>query len=216
MNKLIIFDLDGTLLDTLPDLAFNVNKMLERFGLPSVTTENVRNYIGNGARKLVELAVGGIKDEKLFEEYFAFYNSLYNSSDSSKTKFFDGIPEVLREFKNRGYKLAICTNKPQTPTENVCEQFLKEFAFDMVVGLSDKVVRKPDARATLDIIEKMGADKENVYFVGDGETDVMTAKNANIKCVSVLWGYRDKKELEQAGAKVFALKPLDLLNLISL
>lgn len=216
MDKLVIFDLDGTLLDTLPDLAYNVNKMLEHFMLPTVTTEDVRRYIGNGARKLVERSVGGIKDEKLFEEYFSYYNKLYDASKSSKTKFFDGIPKVLREFKRRGYKLAICTNKPQTPTENVYEQFFKEFEFDMVVGLSDKVVRKPDPSATLDIINKLGVQKENVYFVGDGETDVMTAKNAGVKSVAVLWGYRDKQELQDAGANIFALKPLDLINLISL
>jgi len=184
--------------------------------LPTVTTEDVRRYIGNGARKLVERSVGGIKDEKLFEEYFSYYNKLYDASKSSKTKFFDGIPEVLREFKRRGYKLAICTNKPQTPTENVYRQFFKEFEFDMVVGLSDKVVRKPDPSATLDIINKLGVQKENVYFVGDGETDVMTAKNAGVKSVAVLWGYRDKQELQDAGANIFALKPLDLINLISL
>ncbi len=216
MSKLVIFDLDGTLLDTLPDLTYNVNKMLEHFNLPVVSTQNVRRFIGNGARKLVERAVGGVQDEKRFEEYFAYYNELYNSSDSSETKFFDGIPEVLSEFKKRGYKLAICTNKPQIPTENVCEQFFKEFECDKVVGLSEKVIRKPDPKATLDIIEKLGVEKENVYFIGDGETDVMTAINAGIKSVAVLWGYRDKEELQEAGAKIFAEKPLDLLELISL
>ena len=122
--------------------------------------------------------------------------------------------EVLKEFKKRGYKLAICTNKPQIPTENVYNQYLKEFEFDMVIGQSDSVKRKPDPTATLDIIDKLNVKKENVYFVGDGDADVLTAKNAGIKCISALWGYRDKEELIKVGATIFASKPLDLIDLI--
>jgi phosphoglycolate phosphatase len=190
--------------------------MLAHFGLPLVTNEQVRQYIGNGVRKLIERALGENYNPDTFEEYLAYYTDLYDRSESLKTDFFDGIPEVLSELKERGYKLAICTNKPQTPTDNVCKKYFSEFGFDLAVGLSDKVNRKPDPTATLDIIKKLNVDKENVYFVGDGETDVMTAKNAGVKSVAVLWGYRDKQELQDAGANIFALKPLDLINLISL
>ena len=216
MNKAVIFDLDGTLLDTLPDLHENCNLMLEHFGFPKVDKEKVRLSIGNGATKLVERILGENYDPAKFEEHFKYYSKLYDDSKSNKTNFFDGIPTVLTEFKKRGYKLAICTNKPQTPTDNVCEKYFKEFGFDLAVGLSDNVKRKPDPQATLNILEKLGVEKQNACFVGDGETDVMTAINAGIKCVSVLWGYREKEVLQQAGAEVFAKNPLDLLNLINL
>lgn len=216
MNKLVIFDLDGTLLDTLPDLAENVNLMLSHFGFPLITNEQVRQYIGNGARKLIERALGKNYNPDTFEEHISYYTDLYDRSESLKTNFFDGIPEVLRELKKRGYKLAICTNKPQTPTDNVCKKYFSEFGFDLAVGLSDKVNRKPDPTATLDIIKKLNVDKENVYFVGDGETDVQTAKNAGVKSISVLWGYRDKEQLLDAGAEIFVEKPLDLINHIIL
>ncbi len=214
MNKAVIFDLDGTLLDTLPDLQENVNVMLKHFGFPTVNREKVRLSIGNGATKLVERVLGDNYDPEKFDEYFKYYSKLYDDSKSPKTNFFEGIPEVLRELKKRGYKIAICTNKPQVPTDNACEKYFKEFGFEIAVGLSDKVVKKPDPQATLNILEKLGVERKNAYFVGDGETDVETAKNAGIKSIAVLWGYRDKEILEQAGAKIFAIKPLDLLDLI--
>ncbi len=216
MNRAVIFDLDGTLLDTLPDLEYNCNLMLEHFGFPKVDKEKVRLSIGNGATKLVERVLGDNYDHARFDEYFTYYSKLYDQSQSPKTNFFEGIPTVLRELKKRGYKLAICTNKPQVPTDNACEKYFKEFGFEIAVGLTDKIKKKPDPQATLDILEKLGVEKENAYFVGDGETDVQTARNAGIKSIAVLWGYRKKEDLEQAGAKIFAEKPLDLLGLISL
>lgn len=214
MNKLVIFDLDGTLLDTLPDLSENVNTMLSHFNFPLITDIEARNYIGNGLAKLVERSLPENFDRERFDEYFSYCKGVYDKSKNLKTKFFDGIIEVLKEFKKRGYKLAICTNKPQKPTENVYNQYLKEFNFDMVIGQSDSVKRKPDPTATLDIIDKLNVKKENVYFVGDGDADVLTAKNAGIKCISALWGYRDKEELIKVGANIFASKPLDLIDLI--
>jgi phosphoglycolate phosphatase len=214
MNKAVIFDLDGTLLDTLPDLLENVNLMLEHYGFPKVGREKVRLSIGNGATKLVERVLGDNYDPLCFDEHFKYYSNLYDKSQSLKTDFFEGIPTVLTELKKRGYKLAICTNKPQVPTDNVCEKYFKEFGFEMAVGLTDKVKKKPDPEATLNILEKLGVEKENAYFVGDGDTDVMTAKNAGVKSIAVLWGYRNKEDLEQAGATVFANKPIDLLDLI--
>ncbi len=214
MDKLVIFDLDGTLLDTLPDLKENVNTMLSHFGFPLINDSQVRDYIGNGLTKLVERSLGENYDKDRFNEYFAFCKDVYDHSQNLKTKFFHGIPDVLREFKKRGYKLAICTNKPQKPTEIVYNQYLSEFGFDMVVGQSENVKRKPDPTATLDIISKLNVNKENVYFVGDGDADVMTAKNAGIKCISALWGYRDKDQLIEVGADIFASKPLDLIDLI--
>ena len=127
---------------------------------------------------------------------------------------FDGVAEVLTELKKRGYKLVILTNKPQETTDTVYENHLKRFGFDKVVGQSGQVKCKPDKTATLAILNELGVLPENAYFVGDGETDVMTSINAGTNGIAVLWGYRSKKALEDAGATVFAGTPWDILDFV--
>lgn len=214
MNKAIIFDLDGTILDTLPDIMDNMNLMLEKFGYKTVSIKDTRKFIGSGARKLVERAIGVPLEKEELDERLKVYNTAYTSSGSPKTKIFDGMGDVLKELKSRGYFLAILTNKPQETTDKVYEEYLKDFGFSKVIGQSGTVKCKPDKTATINILNELDVLPENAYFVGDGETDVLTAINSNVKSIAVLWGYRDKEQLEQAGAKVFAYTPKDLLSLI--
>ncbi len=213
MNKLIIFDLDGTLIHSLPDIHEQVNITLEHFNYPLCTENQIRQYIGNGARHLVKCSFGNLTEEDL-DQKLAYYNKIYTACGSPKTHVFEGMDKVMIALKERGYKLAILTNKPQMTTDKVYQKYLSQYGFDMVVGQSNNVKCKPDKTATLNILKTLDVSEENTYFIGDGQTDIETAYNANIKHIAVLWGYRDKDQLEKVGAKVFAQNPLDILDII--
>ncbi len=213
MNKAVIFDLDGTIIHSLPDILEYVNITLEKFNAPLRTESEIRQFIGNGARNLIKRSFGNITEDEL-DERLAFYNEKYTNSGSPKTKLFDGVKELLLTLKERGYKLAILTNKPQKTTDEVYQKYLSFANFDMVVGQSSSVKCKPDKTATLNILKQLGVEKENAFFIGDGETDVLTSINAGIKNISVLWGYRDKDQLQEVGATTFVQHPKEILSLI--
>ena len=214
MNKAVIFDLDGTLIDSLPDIFHYVNVTLEKFGEKKRDYNEVRAFIGYGAKNLIKKSFGGDISEQDLNERLNYYNEKYTASGSPKTKVFDGVKEVLTQLKDRGFKLAILTNKPQITTEDVYKRYLADIGFDVVFGARLCVKMKPDPEALNMILKELSVNKENAYFVGDGETDVITAKNAGVEPVSVLWGYRDKDQLLSEGARLFAEKPSDLLSLI--
>lgn len=202
MYKLIIFDLDGTLLNTSEDIRAVLNNSLKKFGLAPLTYEQTLRFVGNGAKKLIERAIGDNKE--LFGRVYADYSVNFAACDNNLTAPYFGEREFLTECKERGIKLAIITNKPADATAGVYKKHLSEFGFDAVVGQSEKFALKPDPASTLSVIKSLGVDKSECIFVGDGETDVQTAQNAGIDCVSVLWGFRSREQLEAAGAQVFA------------
>ncbi len=214
MEKLVIFDLDGTILDTLKDIAFYSNEMLEHFGYPPRTDKEIMQFIGNGAKKLVQRCLPNGVDEQRLEECLSYYNDIYTKSGSVRTCVFDGMKEVCLTLKERGYKLAILTNKPQETTNKVHARYMSDMGFDMVVGQRANAKIKPDPTEALKIAKTLNVLPANAYFVGDGETDVETAINANMNGIAVLWGYRSKAQLEKAGSTVFADMPSDLLKLI--
>ena len=216
MNKAVIFDLDGTLLDTLPDIHYYVNQTLTHYGYPTHSRENVMQFIGCGSRNLIKLSLPeGLTDQEISERH-DYYNENYTKSGSPRTKLFDGIKEVVKTLKDRGYKVAILTNKPQETTNDVHARYMSDMGFDLVVGQSGKVKVKPDPTAAKQILKDLDVLPENCYFVGDGETDVMTSINLGSNGIAVLWGYRTKEQLKDAGAKVFANSPKELLDLITL
>lgn len=210
MVKGIVFDLDGTLLNTIGDIRHVLSECLAHFGLKDVDIETCTKLIGHGARKLVEDAVGGDR----WEEVYKLYAKKFNESESKLTTLYDGEEEVLSELQSRGIKFAVVTNKPQRATENVCNKLLSKFQFFPLIGQSGEFPLKPDPTATLKAVEIIGLKKEECIFVGDGEADVQTARNAGLKCISVLWGYRTKTQLQAAGASVFAEKFSDILKFI--
>ncbi len=216
MEKAVIFDLDGTLLDTLPDIECYVNAMLEHYSYPLRTEEEVKSFIGCGSRHLIKKSLPEGLTEERITECHNYYNKVYTESNSPKTCIFKGMKEVVQTLKARGYKLAILTNKPQETTDTVLDRYMSDFGFDLVIGQTAKVKVKPDPTAGQDILKKFNVMPKNCYFVGDGETDVQTSINLGSNGIAVLWGYRSKAELTSAGAKVFAENPQDLLSLINL
>lgn len=216
MNKAAIFDLDGTILDTLGDIADNINLMLEKYGYKKRTTEEVMQFIGCGSKNLARLSIPVEVTEEELEERHAYYNRIYTESGSPKTHVFDGIREVMQNLKERGYKTAILTNKPQITTDDVYKTYMFDLGLDLVIGQRAGVKIKPDPTSALEILKQFDVEPKNAYFIGDGETDVMTALNGGMQGIAVLWGYRSKEQLEKAGAKVFAKTPKDLLKLITL
>lgn len=201
MIKAVIFDLDGTLLDTLPDIQFVLNETLKKFGYPEITREQARAYIGEGARRLVERALPSGAENT--EEFFEYFKTVYASCNNKHTRPFEGITELLARLKAQGVKLAIITNKPQAATEECVKQFFAG-VFDFVGGDGGLFPVKPDPSYARYAALTLRVSPAECVFVGDGETDVLTAKNAQMQGVSVLWGYRTREQLEKVGAARFA------------
>ena len=212
--KGVIFDFDGTLFDTVNDVIDNLNQSLNHFGYPSMTDEEVKRFLGNGALNLIEDCIGLKATEEKVHECLEYYNHVYDNSVSPKTKPFFNIVEVLQKLRQRGYKLFVLSNKPQKTLERVLSIKLKDFVFDRVIGGDKDRKLKPDPESTLKLLEEENILPKNCYFVGDGETDVLTSINAKTNGIAVLWGYRTKEVLQNFGAKVFAKTPNDLLTLI--
>ncbi|MDE6074808.1 MAG: HAD family hydrolase, partial [Clostridia bacterium] len=188
MYKAVIFDLDGTLLDSLNDILAVLNETLKYFGLPQITREQAQSYIGNGARELVHLAIGSDNVDRL-NEILAYYKAEYAVSDNKLASLYEGEEEVLYALKERGVKIAILTNKPHAAAMRANGIFFEKFGFDLILGQTDGIALKPAPDAVYKILKELRVKKEECLFVGDGEADVETAKNAGMDCVSVLWGY---------------------------
>lgn len=203
MFKTVIFDLDGTLLDTSRDIHKVLNNTLAHFNLPTISLEKTVEYVGNGAKLLVERAIPQSAMGH-FNEIYTHYATNFAACDNSLTCLYDGEEEVLLNLKKAGIKLALVTNKPQDATEGVYNKHLKKFGFDFVAGNSNKFPLKPAPALALYAAKMTGSRADECLFVGDGETDVQTAINANMEHLSVLWGFRTKSQLIAAGAINFA------------
>ena len=213
MIKVLIFDLDGTLLDTSHDICAVLNESLKRFNLPQNSLQALKKYLGNGAKMLGNRAVGE-SNSKYAEDVYKDYFINFANCKNELTALYHGEAAALDAFKSTDIKLAVISNKPQIATERGVNQHLNKFGFDLVIVQSDSNPLKPDPTTTLTVIEKFGVRKDEVLFVGDGETDIQTAANAGVNCVSALWGYRSRKQLESAGARSFAESFKELENLV--
>jgi len=209
--KAIIFDLDGTLLDTIGDIAAALEYVLSENGLPSHELNEYKMFIGSGAKNLVRKAAGDVSEE-LFEKLYKEYRQRYAEYSEVLTKPFDGVTEVLEALAKK-YKLAILSNKPHTDTLPLAKKYFPTVAFDTVQGQIPEMPIKPDPALALKIADGMGVLPEEVVFVGDGTTDIQTAINAKMIPVAVTWGYRTKEQLQQVGAEIFAETVSDLENM---
>lgn len=208
MIKAIIFDLDGTLLDTSRDIHKVINESLNAYKLPQISYSNTLKFVGNGAKKLVERAVGERTD--MLQKVYSYYAEQFANCSNNLTCLYPEEAETLKKFNSANIRLAIITNKPQRATERVCAKFLSNFNFNIVLGQTEYYPLKPNPASTYAVLKKLGVIASECLFVGDGETDVETARAANVNCVSVLWGFRTKDQLIAAGAKQFAQKFSDL------
>lgn len=200
MIDTIIFDLDGTLLNTLEDLMDSVNFALERQGFPLRNIEEIRSFVGNGIRLLVERAVPQeVVGTDTFEVCFKDFNDYYKMHMEDKTAPYDGINEMLKNIKKAGFKTAIVTNKVDYAAQELCNRLFPEI--DLVVGSVDDRPNKPAPDGAFYAIDTLGSKAENTIFVGDADTDILTAKNAGLKSIGVLWGFRDREIIEAEGAE---------------
>ena len=197
----ILFDLDGTLLNTLDDLENGVNHTLDQLGYPRRTKEEVRRFVGNGARRLMELAIPSGEDVEIALREFQHY---YGTHCQILTQPYRGIPEALTRITRR-YPVAIVSNKPDGAVKSLCAQY---FPGVYAIGESQGCPRKPAPDMVYKAMADLGVDR--CIYVGDSEVDVLTAKNANVPCLSVLWGFRDKSEMEAVGGTNFCENPEDL------
>ena len=207
-----IFDLDGTLLDTLADLAASCNYALRTHGMPEHSIDDVRRFVGNGVRKLMERAVPDGTANPDFEATFATFREYYMLHSLDTTKPYPGVPEVLAELKAHGCRLAVVSNKMMAATVELCHHFFPD-TIEVAIGENEAagIRKKPAPDTVFAALKELGVEKEYAVYVGDSDVDIATARNAGIPCISVLWGFRDSEFLLEHGAETFILKPSDLL-----
>ncbi len=209
----IIFDLDGTLLDTLEDIAISTNFVLQKFEKKRIPVEDYRYLVGEGALKLMQDILPDASDEEI-KKALAMYEKHYFVQYNKNTKLYDGISKLLTFLQKRGFKMAILSNKPNSFTKLCAIKYLRNWDFKVVYGIRDKVARKPDPAGAVEIMKELHIKPEECLFMGDTKIDMLTAKSANIDSIGVLWGFRDKKELIENGAKYVVAHPNDVIRLV--
>lgn len=212
MYNTYIFDLDGTLLDTLTDLAASCNYALRTHGMPEHSVDDVRRFVGNGVRKLMERAIPNGVDNPDFEATFATFREHYMQHSLDTTHPYSGIPEVLAELKACGCRLAVVSNKMMAATVELCRHFFPD-TIEVAIGEheAEGIRKKPAPDTVFAALKELGVEKDGAVYVGDSDVDVQTAANSGLPCISVLWGFRDRDFLIQHGAKTFISVPSELL-----
>ena len=209
----VIFDMDGTVLDTLQDLADAVNAALKAFGMPERIIDEVRAFVGNGVRRLLELSVPDGFANPRFEEVFAKFREYYGVHCNDKTKAYDGILPLLRELEKEGYGLAIVSNKLDSAVKELNEIYF-EGIVKVAIGEVEGIAKKPAPDMVEKALRELGKTKETAVYVGDSDVDLMTARNVGLPCISVLWGFREEGFLKEQGARYFAKAPAEIPKLI--
>lgn len=209
----IIFDLDGTILDTLGDLADSVNFALLSNNLPERTYEEIRSFVGNGIRNLIETSVPAGTDVELTDKVFADFKARYKTHCKVKTRPYDGIDKMLAELSSLGYRMTIVSNKADGAVQDLHKEFFYP-AIETAYGEREGIPRKPNPEIIQLALKEMGAEVERTVYIGDSEVDYTTAKNAGLKLIMVSWGFRDKEILEKLGAEKIADTPEELIEII--
>lgn len=213
--KTVIFDLDGTLLNTLDDLKDSVNATLSAYGFPERSLDEVRKFVGNGVARLMELAVPWQLENEQAKEMLEFFKMHYAKNCNHKTRPYDGILTLLEQLKNQGYQLAIVSNKFDAAVKDLNQLYFSKF-IDVAVGQREGVRRKPFPDTVNIALEEVGCSAEEVLYIGDSEVDVETAKNAGLRLLAVDWGFRTRDELVRSGAQYIAEKPEDIIDYLNL
>ena len=206
-----IFDLDGTLLDTLHDLAASVNYALRQYSMPEHSIDDIRRFVGNGVRLLMERAVPRGAQHPQFEDVFATFRSHYMEHSLDTTRPYDGITEVIHTLKERGCRLAVVSNKMMAATQELVAHFFPEIEVAIGEHEAAGIRKKPAPDTVFEALRQLGNVTSAVY-VGDSDVDLATARNSGLPCISVLWGFRTKQFLLEHGATTFIEHPNELLN----
>lgn len=210
MIEAVIFDLDGTLLDTIEDLANACNYSLKALGYNTYEVEKYKSFVGNGRHKLIErILPEGDKDRDVFSKALALFDKYYEEHMVDMTKPYKGIIELLDDLVEKGIKLAVVSNKPHKFTIRVVKKYFGD-RFNIVYGQREGYPVKPDPRTVFEVIDNLGVTLENCVYVGDSDVDIKTAKNSGVKSIGVAWGFRGQGELEEAGAD-FIVRSVDEL-----
>lgn len=214
--KACIFDLDGTLTNTLESMTYSVNLTLEEMGLSKITKDQCRLFVGNGARVLMEksLKAAGDTDASRIEEGMEIYGRIFDQNCTYHVTPYEGIPEMLKALKDKGIHLAVLSNKPDRQTVKVVKAIFGEELFDYAQGQKEGIRRKPEPDGVWYLMEQMQVSKEECLYIGDSEVDAATGRDAGLKTIGVLWGFRDRKTLETAGADDLIDRPDELLQFV--
>lgn len=208
---LVIFDMDGTILNTLEDLADSLNVTLRHFGYPEHTISEVCSFVGNGIRLLIERGVPeGLSTEQI-DEVYAYFMKYYQQHCADKTKPYELIPETIMKLRQKGVKTAVLSNKADCAVRELAEQYFKGL-FDVAVGEREGVSKKPAPDGVDDILRQLQVDRNKAVYIGDSEVDIATAKNAHMDSIIVKWGFREADFLRSQGAKILIDSPEEILK----
>ena len=207
-----IFDLDGTLLDTLGDLAASTNYALRANHLPEHSIDDIRRFVGNGVRKLMERAVPDGEQNPCFQQALNTFREHYTRHSIDTTNPYPGIIQLLTTLKEEGKMVAVVSNKFDAATKALCQHFFSSL-IDVAIGESERVRKKPAPDTVEEALRVLGADKEKAVYVGDSDVDILTASNSGMPCISVTWGFRDRDFLIANGAVCLVENPEEILNL---
>lgn len=213
MKKTVIFDLDGTLLNTLDDLADSTNYALAKFGYPTRTIEEVRQFVGNGVAKLIERAIPEGKNNPNFEKCLSIFKENYAQNMYNKTAPYNGIIEMLSNLKSKGIKIAVVSNKFDLAVKELCKKYFEGF-IDFAAGENEAqgIKKKPAPDTVISVLNEFNFAPKDAVYVGDSDVDIMTAKNSKMPCISVTWGFRDEKFLLENGATILINAPSEIYN----
>lgn len=216
MIKAVIFDLDGTLLNTLTALSFCISKTMKHFGLKEIDIEHTRYFVGEGAKKFVDrsLIYNGDTDLKLANEAYKVYDEIFAVDCLKDVKPYEGITKLLEALKQMGIKSVVLSNKSQLGVEKNINGIFGAGVFDLIYGERDSIPKKPDPTSLNMIIEELGLSKSEILYVGDTATDMQTALRAGVTSIGVLWGFRDEDELRENKADYIIKNPSEILEII--
>ena len=211
--QLAIFDLDGTILNTLEDLCSSVNYALCEKNFPERTLLEIKSFVGNGIMKLIKRSAPASLSEEEIQEIHKIFRAYYSEHCKDKTAPYDNIVEVIQELRNAGMKTAVISNKIDSAVKTLCQEYFPNL-FDVVTGEIQGRSRKPAPDAVHAVLQTLHCTPEQAIYIGDSEVDIQTAKNSGLSCISVAWGFRSKEFLKQNGAETIISEPFALLNLL--
>ena len=213
MINTVVFDMDGTVLNTLDDLTDAVNYVFSKFDLPPRRQEEYRKFFGNGIGFAMKCAAPEGTPDSLFDEMIPVFREYYDKHCLDKTRPYEGILELMKALKDKGYKMAIVSNKIDSAVKELNERFFSEYV-TVAIGEKPGIKRKPAADTVLAALDELGASRDEAVYVGDSEVDLQTARNSGLPCIAVLWGFRDKDLLIENGATTFVKTPEDVLTIL--